>query len=65
MELTRKRVIEEWKVHRLPSSMKSEHPYYVGPKHGRLVVCAYATKKEAEMALEMKEWLIRYLKIKK
>lgn len=64
MELNRENTLEPWKVHKLPSSMGSSKPFYIGPKHGRLVVCDYETKAEADAAIEVKNWLIKFLKVK-
>lgn len=66
MDLNRENVIEPWKVHKLPKSLSfSGTPWYIGPKHGRLIVCDYATKEEADAAVETKNWVVKYLKVKK
>jgi hypothetical protein len=64
LRLTRENTIRLWKVHKFPTTMKLSRPYYVGPDSGRLVVCDYKTKAEAKAALEMKEWLIKFLMVR-
>jgi len=67
MRLTRESVIAGWKVYELPNVLIGDlgMKYYVGPVGGRTIVCDYKTKAEAEAAIEMKNWLIKFLKVTK
>jgi len=61
IKLTKATCFEKWKVF---DGCSSGLNYYIGPKHGRLIVAEYLTKEEAVAALEMKGWLMEYLEIK-
>ena len=62
IKLTRSTFFEKWKVFKNEKWMGTG--FYIGPKHGRLVVSSYKTEGEAEMSIQMKDWVIKFLKVK-
>lgn len=62
VKLTRKTCFEKWIVHK--GGKVFPGLVYIGPIHGRLAVSVYSSYESALMAIQMKDWLIKFLKIK-